>query len=596
MLTLGAVSALVRIAARGEQHGPQDGCWRTPRPTTSDWSFSRWAPRGSSRRPVTGAWRALSLVAALVLLVNHAIVQGRPLPRRRVRSRWRLGRATSTSSGGLLRRMPQTGRALPRGRGVHLRPAPAERLRRGVAPVPEPAARRQSGQHGRRHRHTPRGRRPRAHRGPDRRRVRQGGWGSDSWAVPVRTERTTPERCPSSMRLAVGLLVAVCVVAGRRPDAARARRRARGANRAAGRRLGAAGARASSSNWSEFAACWHPPCWPRAMVAWSSAGRGPSTRTVAPTRRPRDRGLGMRSSSSVTARMQYTATSFAEPVQRVFDDVLRPVQDLDVSHVAESRYVIEAVTFHSHVDDAIERALYRPGHPGGPAVGSVRASRSNRAASTATWPTGWWRSSSRSGRRGGDRMSAVLHTRRCWRASRCSRWSSSASAGSMLLGPHAQGPCRLEGRSGAPILQPLRRRPQALAQGAAATRVRDVDLSARSCRTRGDRRGGGGHDAARHVAPGAGDRVGPLRRRLPAARRFDAARARGSGRGDGLRRNGLESGGHHRRAGRARAPRHDPRPVGLGALVEPPRDHPRHPGRPRRRHLAGAAVRPGALC
>ena len=58
--------------------------------------------------------------------------------------------------------------------------------------------------------------------------------------------------------------------------------------------------------------------------------------------------------------MQYTAMSFAEPVQRVFDDVLRPVQDLDVSHVAESRYVIEAVTFHNAVDDAIERGLYRP--------------------------------------------------------------------------------------------------------------------------------------------------------------------------------------------------------------------------------------------
>jgi formate hydrogenlyase subunit 3/multisubunit Na+/H+ antiporter MnhD subunit len=40
-----------------------------------------------------------------------------------------------------------------------------------------------------------------------------------------------------------------------------------------------------------------------------------------------------------TSRMQYTAASFAEPVQRVFDDVLRPAHDLDVSHAAESRYV-----------------------------------------------------------------------------------------------------------------------------------------------------------------------------------------------------------------------------------------------------------------
>ncbi len=62
----------------------------------------------------------------------------------------------------------------------------------------------------------------------------------------------------------------------------------------------------------------------------------------------------------VTARMQYTATSFAEPVQRVFDDVLRPVHDLDVSHSAESRFVVESMSFRSNVDDRIERALYDP--------------------------------------------------------------------------------------------------------------------------------------------------------------------------------------------------------------------------------------------
>lgn len=61
-----------------------------------------------------------------------------------------------------------------------------------------------------------------------------------------------------------------------------------------------------------------------------------------------------------TARMQYTATSFAEPVQRVFDDVLRPVQDVDVSHAIESRYFVDSVTYHSTVEDGVERALYRP--------------------------------------------------------------------------------------------------------------------------------------------------------------------------------------------------------------------------------------------
>jgi NADH:ubiquinone oxidoreductase subunit 5 (subunit L)/multisubunit Na+/H+ antiporter MnhA subunit len=61
-----------------------------------------------------------------------------------------------------------------------------------------------------------------------------------------------------------------------------------------------------------------------------------------------------------TARMQYTATSFAEPVQRVFDDVLRPVQDVDVSHAIESRYFVDSITYHSTVEDSVERTLYRP--------------------------------------------------------------------------------------------------------------------------------------------------------------------------------------------------------------------------------------------
>lgn len=61
-----------------------------------------------------------------------------------------------------------------------------------------------------------------------------------------------------------------------------------------------------------------------------------------------------------TARMQYTALSFAEPVQRVFDDVLRPVQDIDESHAAESRYFIESTSFRSTARDAIERGLYDP--------------------------------------------------------------------------------------------------------------------------------------------------------------------------------------------------------------------------------------------
>lgn len=61
-----------------------------------------------------------------------------------------------------------------------------------------------------------------------------------------------------------------------------------------------------------------------------------------------------------TARMEYTATSFAEPLQRVFDNVLRPDLDLDVSHAAESRYFVHSIKVHNQVDDAVERHAYRP--------------------------------------------------------------------------------------------------------------------------------------------------------------------------------------------------------------------------------------------
>jgi hydrogenase-4 component B len=62
----------------------------------------------------------------------------------------------------------------------------------------------------------------------------------------------------------------------------------------------------------------------------------------------------------LTARMQYTATSFAEPLQRVFDDVLRPDTDVEVTHHAESRYMADSVTYRSRIGDAIEERFYTP--------------------------------------------------------------------------------------------------------------------------------------------------------------------------------------------------------------------------------------------
>jgi len=58
--------------------------------------------------------------------------------------------------------------------------------------------------------------------------------------------------------------------------------------------------------------------------------------------------------------MEYTATSFAEPLQRVFDNILRPEQDVSVTPVAESRYLVERVGYEQRVDDVVETRFYQP--------------------------------------------------------------------------------------------------------------------------------------------------------------------------------------------------------------------------------------------
>jgi formate hydrogenlyase subunit 3/multisubunit Na+/H+ antiporter MnhD subunit len=61
-----------------------------------------------------------------------------------------------------------------------------------------------------------------------------------------------------------------------------------------------------------------------------------------------------------TPRMQYTATSFAEPLQRVFADVLRPQSDVEVTHVAESQYYEQSLMYQNRVSDVLEQHGYRP--------------------------------------------------------------------------------------------------------------------------------------------------------------------------------------------------------------------------------------------
>ena len=63
---------------------------------------------------------------------------------------------------------------------------------------------------------------------------------------------------------------------------------------------------------------------------------------------------------ALSPRMQYTATSFAEPLQRVFDDILRPDTDVEVTHFAESQYLVEKVTYRTLMADPVEQRFYTP--------------------------------------------------------------------------------------------------------------------------------------------------------------------------------------------------------------------------------------------
>lgn len=62
----------------------------------------------------------------------------------------------------------------------------------------------------------------------------------------------------------------------------------------------------------------------------------------------------------LSPRMQYTATAYAEPLTRVFEDVLDPEQDIDITRHAESSYLVQSIRYRQRVSDRIEDRLYPP--------------------------------------------------------------------------------------------------------------------------------------------------------------------------------------------------------------------------------------------
>ena len=61
-----------------------------------------------------------------------------------------------------------------------------------------------------------------------------------------------------------------------------------------------------------------------------------------------------------TARMEYTATAFANPFKRVFEFFYRPVRRLDVDVHPESRFFVRRIEYANPVGAIFEQWLYRP--------------------------------------------------------------------------------------------------------------------------------------------------------------------------------------------------------------------------------------------
>jgi hydrogenase-4 component B len=61
-----------------------------------------------------------------------------------------------------------------------------------------------------------------------------------------------------------------------------------------------------------------------------------------------------------TPRMEYTATAFAEPLQRIFAELYRPTEDLSIDFHPASKYFVQSIEYRSEIHPWFQRLLYTP--------------------------------------------------------------------------------------------------------------------------------------------------------------------------------------------------------------------------------------------
>jgi hydrogenase-4 component B len=63
---------------------------------------------------------------------------------------------------------------------------------------------------------------------------------------------------------------------------------------------------------------------------------------------------------SRTPRMEYTSTAYAEPLRRIFAELVRPTENLSIDFHPESKYFVQSIEYKSGIEPWFERLLYVP--------------------------------------------------------------------------------------------------------------------------------------------------------------------------------------------------------------------------------------------
>lgn len=178
------------------------------------------------------------------------------------------------------------------------------------------------------------------------------------FARPRSPQAERARESPPTMLAGMGLLALACAALALAPGALAPGldRAATAAGLSGGHRL--SGGELQLRLHQVSASLW--PLWIAGALAVALSAVLALTRAAGRRERRRQARLWDCGGGAPTPRMAYTATSFAEPLQRVFDDVLAPEQDVDITPVRESAYLVERVRFQRRVPDRIEHRLYRP--------------------------------------------------------------------------------------------------------------------------------------------------------------------------------------------------------------------------------------------